>query len=350
LRAACAEGYSTEMKKTSDNKDADSSGDRTDPLVSIVLSFRNEEEVIPELLRRLRKVLGERCACRYELVFVNDDSSERSRELLMDAAEGYDDIKIINMSRVFGVSPCVLAGMEYSSGDVVVYMDSDLQDPPEVIPELMEAWKGGADIVHTVRLSRAGESRIKMWITRIGYRILKYGSSIDLIINAGDFKLLSRRAVDEVVKLREKRPFMRGLVHWVGFDQAQVPYHRASRKGGKTKFPVFSRKVINNFLDSALISFSDVPLKAFVVLGSLISFVSFLYLPYLGVKRLLGYSIPQGFLFVTAFFLLGGMILLGIGILGLYISSIFLETKGRPNYIVKSTFGFEDDSGQGGKK
>jgi len=112
------------------SKGADSPRDRTDPLVSVVLSFRNEQEVIPELLRRLRKVLTDDCKCRYELVFVNDDSSDRSRELLMDAAEGYDDIKIINMSRVFGVSPCVLAGMEYSSGDVVVYMDSDLQDPP----------------------------------------------------------------------------------------------------------------------------------------------------------------------------------------------------------------------------
>jgi len=332
------------------SKDAGSPKDRTDPLVSIVLSFRNEEETIPELLRRLRKVLRDECTCRYELIFVNDDSSDRSRELLMEAAEGYNDIKIINMSTVFGVSPCVLAGMEYSSGDVVIYMDSDLQDPPEVIPELLNAWKNGSDVVHTVRLSREGESRIKLWISKLGYIILKYGSSIDLIINAGDFKLLSRRVVDEVVKLKEKRPFMRGLVHWVGFDQAQVSYHRESRKGGKTKFPVFSRRVINNFLDSALISFSDVPLKVFIVLGLLISFVSFLYLPYLGIKRLLGYGIPEGFLFVAAFFLLGGMILLGIGILGLYISSIFLETKARPNYIVKSTFGFEEDSNQGGKK
>jgi len=323
------------------------------PKLSVVLSFFNEQEVLPELIQRLRKVLSKECEEKnlsgYELIFVNDASTDHSKEMLLAAAEEYADIKIITMSRNFGVSPCVLAGIEYSSGEAVIYMDADLQDPPEVIPELIKSWENGADVVHTIRLSRAGESLIKLWITKLGYNILKYISSIDLIVNAGDFKLLSRRAVNEVIQLKEKRPFMRGLVSWVGFNQTQVSYHRESRNAGKTKFPIFSSKVINNFLDSALISFSDVPLKIFVILGSVISFVSFLYLPYLGVKKLLGYGIPQGFLFITAFFFLGGMILLGIGILGLYISSIFLETKKRPNYIVESLFGFEEES-QKGKK
>lgn len=325
-------------------KTPNTAGLPAEKLVSIVLSFINEQEVIPELVQRIRKVFDDLPQYRCEMIFVNDNSTDKSLQILKEQAEGRDDIKILNMSRTFGVSPCVIAGMEYSSGDAVIYMDADLQDPPETIPKMIKKWENRADVVHTVRLSRAGETRIKLWITKIGYRILKCVSSVDLIMNAGDFKLLSRRAVDEVIKLKEKRPFMRGLVSWVGFDQARVPYHRDARRGGKTKFHIFSSKVINNFLDSALISFSDVPLKIFVILGTLISFFSFLYLPYLGFKAILGFSVPEGFLLITAFFFLEGMILLGIGVLGLYISSIFLETKGRHNYIVKDTYGFEDES------
>src|SRR5688572_22953518 len=172
--------------------------------LSIVFSFRNEEEVLPELLNRVRSVMDQEIAAghlsEYELIFVNDASTDRSEVILRDAAKERDDIKIITMSRRFGVSPCVLAGMEYSVGDLVVYMDADLQDPPEVIPRMLQTWRerDEVDVVHTQRESRAGESKFKLWITELGYQILRRVSSIDMQIEVGDFKLLSRRAVDHL--------------------------------------------------------------------------------------------------------------------------------------------------------
>lgn len=314
--------------------------------LSIVLSFYNEEDVLPELIRRLRNVLDSECKKKtidnYELIFVNDASTDRSEEILQEAANGHKDIKILNMSRNFGVSPCVLAGMEYSSGDIVVYMDADLQDPPEVLPELIRAWRHEhVDVVHTVRTSREGESRIKLWITKLGYHILRTVSTVDLQIETGDFKLLSRRAVEHLVQLKEKKPFMRGLVCWIGFPQATIRYHRDARFSGKTKFPVLSKKVIRNFLDSALISFSDVPLQFSLVAGFLVSFGAFLYLIYIVIQMMKGVTLPPWSPVMVALLLLGGVQLLTVGVLGLYINSIYLETKQRPNYILENTFGFD---------
>lgn len=315
------------------------------PKLSVILSFYNEEDVLPELIRRLRAVLRQECQqgslSAYELIFVNDASTDRSLEILYAAAQGEQDLKILNMSRNFGVSPCVLAGMEYSSGEIVVYMDADLQDPPEVIPELIRAWREQrVDVVHTVRQSRDGESRLKLWLTDVGYYVLKTVSTIQLQIEAGDFKLLSRRAAEHVIQLREKKPFMRGLVCWIGFPQTTVRYHRDARFSGDTKFPVFSRKVIRNFLDSALISFSDVPLQFSLFAGFLVSLGAFLYLIYFFIQIFRGIALPAWSPVMVAVLLLGGAQLLTIGVLGLYINSIYLEAKRRPNYILESTFGF----------
>jgi glycosyltransferase involved in cell wall biosynthesis len=315
------------------------------PSLSVVFSFANEEDVLPEAIGRLRTTLGEECAkgriSRYELVFVNDASGDRSLEVLMEAARGHDDIRIVNMARNFGVSPCALAGMEYSSGDLVVYMDIDLQDPPEVIHDLLKAQREtGADVVHTIRRSRAGEGRLKLAITWLGYRILHAVSSVPLRIEAGDFKMLSRRAVNELVKLREKRPFLRGLVAWVGFKQAEIYYDRLPRGGGKTKFPVISVKVVRNFLDSALISFSDIPLQAATVVGMLTSLAAFVFLIYIIVEKMQGHNLPDWSAIMATMLFLGGAQLLFMGIMGLYVNAIYLEAKNRPNYIVESTFGF----------
>jgi len=311
------------------------------PVISVVLSFKNEEGTIPELIRRLRNVFDTEYKNKFELIFVNDNSTDRSEEVLLAAAKGHNDVKIINMSRTFGVSECVLAGMEYSSGDVVIYMDADLQDPPEVIPELITAWKSGEniDVVHTARLSRAGESRIKLWITKLGYIILKYVSDINLQIEVGDFKLLSRRAINHVIKFKEKKPFLRGLVNWIGFNQTTIYYRREARYSGQNKFPTLGYRVIQNFLNSALISFSDLPLKVSFIVGALLSLCALLML-LLIVVITQTISLLQAVMIVMLF--LGGIQLISIGILGLYIYSIFLETKGRPNYIIESTFGFDN--------
>lgn len=316
-------------------------------IVSVVFSFWNEEEVLEELLRRVRAVFDLLIVAGeiggYELIFVNDASTDRSEQILRRAMQNRDDIRLINMSRNFGVSPCVLAGMLYARGDAVIYMDADLQDPPELIPQLVQVWKTrpDVDVVHTVRRSRAGESRLKLAVTRLGYWILRAVSTIDLPLEAGDFKLLSRRAVNLVTQFHEKRPFLRGLVCWIGFPQEKVYYHRQPRHSGKTKFRVLGLKVIRNFIDSAVISFSDVPLKLATALGLAFSTAAFVYMlwiltGWLGGREVAGWSAT-----LVAVLFLGGVQLMSVGVLGTYVASIFLEVKGRPNFIIRECAGFE---------
>jgi dolichol-phosphate mannosyltransferase len=314
--------------------------------ISVVLSFFNEEDVLEELVVRLRKVFRETLAGvvrDYELIFVNDASTDRSLEILLGLSKRNRDMKIINMSRNFGVSPCVLAGMQYASGDAVIYMDADLQDPPEMIIRMVDGWlTGKVDVVHMRRISRAGESRFKMFVTRLGYRILRRFSNIDLQPEVGDFKLLSRRTVNEMTRLKEKKPFTRGLARWIGFRQITMDYHREERFAGKTKFPVTHRKVIGNFLDSALISFSDIPLKIPLILGLFISFGAVASLIVMFVMKFSGWSLPGWPVVAAIVLVIGGIQLFAMGIVGLYIHAIYLETKNRPNFIIESTHGFEN--------
>jgi glycosyltransferase involved in cell wall biosynthesis len=316
------------------------------PEVSVILTFYNEEETLEELVRRLRNVFRndlKDVINDYELIFVNDASTDRSIEFVLGLAKGNRDIKIINTSRKFGVYPCMLAGMRYSSGDGVIYLDSDLQDPPELIPEMVKAWLSqNADVVHTKRLSRAGESKIKLWITNIGYLVLGKISNIHIEPNVGDFKLLSRRATDELLKIKEKNPFVRGLVNWIGFKQTTIDYHRDARYAGKTKHPVYSWKVAKHFLDHALISFSDIPLKVSLFVGCFISFGAFCYLVILLTRNLSGLPVPDLAAIMATMLMLGGIQLMTIGVLGLYINAVFLEAKNRPDYIVESTYGFDE--------
>ena len=316
--------------------------------ISVIFSFRNEAEVLPELIRRTRIVfknaLEAGMISSYELIFVDDASQDRSLEILQQNASGHDDIRILTMSRPFGVAPCIIAGMKYSTGDCVVYLDTDLQDPPEIIPELLRAWQDGQDIdvVHTIRRTRLGESRLKILITHLGYWILNHTTDIALPKEAGDFKLLSRRVVNHITQFKEKNPFIRGLVCWAGFNQIFIYYDRHPRAAGKTKFPVLSRGVIENFFDSALISFSNFPLKLALLAGSIVFLGSFALLTYTIVQKIIFPSQTGLSMTLMAILFLGGLQLMASGILGLYLNSIFLEAKGRPNYIIKETFGFTD--------
>ena len=240
--------------------------------LSVVLTFFNEQDILPVLVDRLRKtmrgLIEKEKIGKYEMIFVNDDSSDDSEKKLFSLAENNDDIRIINMSRNFGMAECLMAGMEYATGDAVVYMATDLQDPPEVIPEMIQAWQEGQDIdvVNTVRTSRSGEPAFKMFLTKIGYRILYTMTDIKHPIEVSEFKLLSRRVTEYLLMMREKKPFIRGLVCWIGFKQVFVPYHREPRHSGKSKFPIFGPKVFWDFLESALISFSSIPLKIMVAM------------------------------------------------------------------------------------
>jgi dolichol-phosphate mannosyltransferase len=318
--------------------------------ISVVLSFYNERNILPELLQRMRAVFSslieKKVTESYELIFVNDNSTDESEKFLISELDK-GDIVLINMSRNFGVSECVLAGMANSRGDVVVYMDADLQDPPEVIPQLLEAWRADAeaDVIYTTRIRRHGEHWLKMLVTKIGYRFINIISDIELQLDSGDFKLLSRRAVDNLLQLKEDKPYMRGLVSWIGFKQVQVFYDRSERFDGRanTKMKVLSRKVIYYWLDRALISFSDAPLKVMLLAGFVLSTSSLLYIFVVIAQKILGISIPGLSAIMSAILFLGGIQMIMLGFIGLYVGAIFREVKRRPRYIVKNIIGVKNN-------
>jgi dolichol-phosphate mannosyltransferase len=312
-------------------------------MISVVLSFFNEEEVIPELLERLRKSLAS-VDVDYELIFVNDASTDHSLALLLRFRESDPKIKILNMSRNFGrdrQGVCVIAGIEHAKGDAIIFMDTDLQDPPELLPQMIERWKGDdVDVVYTTRLSRAGETKTKLWITALGYKILQWVSEGIIPVDSGDFKLISRRLANHLMTFQEKRPFLRGLIPWVGYKQTQICYHREPRLSGKTKYWVISPKVINNFL-SAVISYSDFPLKVSIFLGIATASGAFLLLFYALACKYFGVATPGSTGILVAVFLLSGIQLIVLGVAGLYIGLIFDEVRNRPRYIVESKIGFD---------
>lgn len=298
----------------------------TAPLVSVVLSFRNEADNIPTLVARLDRMFATQ-RVEYELVFVNDDSTDRSLTVLLAEREKNPRVKIVNMSRRFGVAECVLAGMRAARGDAVIYMDADLQDPPEVIPAMVERWRQGAEVVHTVRTHRRGESALKMFATRIAYRFIQLGSAIELPIDAGDFKLLSRAAVDQLLQVRESDPYLRGLVVWLGFNQVFVPYERDARHAGRTHFPFFSKNPWKTFV-VGMTSFSFLPIYACFALAAIgLAWSVFLLI------------LSGPFLAALTFF--WATTLAAIGGLGIYLIRIYKDVRGRPQYIVKSMIGID---------
>jgi polyisoprenyl-phosphate glycosyltransferase len=310
-------------------------------LLSLVLSFRNEAEVIPELVDRLDKAI-ESADLDYELIFVNDASTDGSLALLEQIRIRNPRVKILNMSRRFGVAPCVMAGFHYARGDAVVYMDTDLQDPPELIPTLVARWREGADVVYTVRTDRRGESRVKLALTRAAYRVIQRASSIALPVEAGDFKLLSRRVVDELLRLGEQDLYMRGLVTWIGFRQVAVPYERQPRGAGVTHFPLLgSMGPIATFV-AGFTSFSHAPLVLSLLLGIAVGALAKLVLLGMIVAWLVGAPPSSGAVLVALGVLCWATLLFGIGVLGLYVARIHREALGRPRYIVESAVGFEE--------
>lgn len=302
-------------------------------LLSIVFSFRNEEENLRELVQRTHAALDGLSGIKADLIFVNEDSSDGSLAVLKDLQRSFP-ITIVNMSRRFGVTPCVLAGFAQSHGDAVVYMDADLQDPPELIPKMVECFRSGVDVVHTTRTHRDGEGPFKMWLTRKAYRLINRFSDIHLPENTGDFKLLSRKVVDEILHLKEYDPYMRGLSVWVGYRQDFVYYRREPRWKGKTKFPLLSKGPVSEFT-RGLTAFSAAPLYLALFFGAITSLLAFGLILYAVVTKITGSAVPgvSGVLIAVAFF--SGIILLTNGVLGIYVARIYYEVKGRPQYIIK---------------
>ena len=302
-------------------------------LLSIVFSFRNEEGNISELVERINKSLNNLKEWKYEIIFVNDDSTDNSENILLDLQKN-NPIKIINMSRNFGVDPCVIAGFRHAKGDAIVYLHTDLQDPPEIIPKLIKKYEEGNEVVHTVRTKRHGESKFRMFITKVAYHIIHYLSDLNLPIEAGDYKLISRKALDKILMQNEFRPYVRGLSVWVGYKQTSVHYEREARGAGKSKMSLLSAGPVVDFI-SGVTSYSLKPLYMGIFFGFLSIILSFFLIIYALILKFNGLAIPGATSIIIAISFFSGILLFTLGIIGIYLARIFEQTKGRDQYIIK---------------
>ena len=302
-------------------------------LLSIVFSFRNEEGNIEPLVKRIATTIEKIENWKYELIFVNDDSSDKSEQILLNLQKNYP-IKLINMSRNFGIDPCVLAGFRNSSGDAIIYLHADQQDPPEIIPDLVKKYEEGNEIVHTVRTKRKGEGKFRMFLTKIAYKIIDTVSDINLPVQAGDYKLISKKALNEILKQKEFRPYVRGLSVWVGFKQDFVYYEREARGEGESKMPLLSAGPITDFINGVT-SYSLKPLYLGIIFGLISMIISFLLIIYALYLKLNALAIPGATSIVISVSFFSGIILFTLGIIGIYLARIFEQTKGREQYVIK---------------
>jgi dolichol-phosphate mannosyltransferase len=302
-------------------------------LVSIVCSFRNEELTINELINRIDKSLINLNDWEYEIIFVNDYSTDNSIKEIKNFFNKKYNITLINMSRNFGGHSCRIAGFEYASGEAVIYFDTDLQDPPEIFPELIKKYQEGYDVVHTVRKKRLGETKLKIFATKLAYKIITFLSDINLRGESGDFKLLSRKAINYILKFNESDPYLRGLSVWIGFRQYYYEYIRDPRKYGSSQYSII--QAAPEFL-RGVTSFSVKPLYLGIILGFFSVFVSFGLVVFSIITKLLNTAVPgvSGILIAISFF--SGIIMLNIGLLGIYVAKINNQVMGRPRYIIEN--------------
>ena len=300
-------------------------------MISVVIPVYNEEACLEALFERLSS-LEQQGQDRYEFIFVDDGSTDRSREIIQTLAAGHDNVKYVLFSRNFGHEAAVTAGLDYASGDAVVIIDADLQDPPELIPEMIDKWRQGYQIVYAQRRSRKGERISKRLSAWLFYRIIQWLSPIYIPADTGDFRLIDRRVVQEFRRCREQNRFVRGLISWTGFKQAPVLFDRNPRYGGKTKYDFFRLLLL---AVDVVVGFSNVPLRIGMFLGFLTCTFSFLVALWIVFNKLV-FDIPiEGYaLLATGVFFLGGAQLLIIGLLGEYIGRIYRQVQGRPLYVV----------------
>ena len=308
-------------------------------LISIIFSFKNEEKNLKELVKRVNSSLSILKNWKYEMIFVNDSSDDKSEEILLDLQKT-NPITIINMTRTFGVGPCVLAGFRHAKGDAIIYMDTDLQDPPEILTKLIEEHEKGAEIVHTVRTKRLGESSFKLLITKLAYKIINYLSDIPLPTEAGDFKLISKTALNKILEQKEFRPYVRGMSVWVGYKQSFVKYERQSRSDGQSKFPLYSKGPITEFING-ITSYSLKPLYLGILLGFFSLLFSISLIVYALYAKYVGVAVPGSTSIIITISFFSGILLLTIGIVAIYIARIFEQTKGREQYVIKNIKIFE---------
>lgn len=305
------------------------------PDLSVVLPVFNEQGGLPEVYRRVKAVLV-KTGLSHEIIFVNDGSRDGSWQVLLDLANRDRMVKAVNLSRNFGHQVAITAGIDASGGASVIVMDSDLQDPPELIEALLQKYREGFDVVYAQRRTRDGETWFKRTTARVFYRVIRRMTTVDMPIDTGDFRLMSRRVVDDLKRMQEQSRFVRGLVTWVGYNQAPVLYDRERRYGGDTKFPV--TKMMKFALDG-ITGFSSQPLRLASHAGLLLAAASLVLMLGFAAYKLSGGSglVPGWTSLMVAVLFLGGLQLLAIGILGEYIGRIYEEAKRRPLYLVQET-------------
>ncbi|OGI20709.1 MAG: glycosyltransferase [Candidatus Melainabacteria bacterium RIFCSPHIGHO2_02_FULL_34_12] len=304
---------------------------------SIVIPVFNEEPVIQEFYSRLKKVMDSTNE-NYELIFINDGSYDSTGELVKNFAKKDSKVKLLNFSRNFGHQIAISAGLDYASGDATVIIDADLQDPPEIIIEMIKKWKEGYEVVYGKRIKRKGETFFKKFTAFVFYRLLKNLTSFDIPVDTGDFRLIDKKICNIIKGLSEKSRYLRGLISWMGFKQTSVEYIRDERHAGYTKY--YLRNLLKLALDG-ITSFSYKPLKLAYYFGFGLSGFSFLYLLILIYQKLfIKTTIPGWSSVIAVILFFNGIILIILGIIGEYIGRIYEETKGRPLYILRDKVGF----------
>lgn len=312
----------------------------TDIRYSIVIPVYNEEVVLCQTYQRLKQVM-DTTRESYELIFVNDGSSDHTLEMIKSIRAQDEDVKLISFSRNFGHQIAITAGMDYASGAAVVVIDADLQDPPELILKMIAKWKEGYNVVYAKRTKRKGETWFKKLTARLFYRILSASTDLNIPTDTGDFRLLDRRVCEELKRLPEKNRYVRGLVSWVGFKQTAVEYERDERLAGESKYPL--KKMIKLSLDG-ITSFSYKPIKLATYAGAIIISSGITYLVVLLLLKIFSKSAIAGWNLVLAMqFVLSGVLLTMMGVIGEYIGRIYDETRNRPLYIVNECYGLKNE-------
>jgi polyisoprenyl-phosphate glycosyltransferase len=308
------------------------------PVYSIVAPVFNEQELLPEFYRRAVAAM-EQLGEPFELVLINDGSRDRTLAIMRELNEADPRVKVINFSRNFGHQLAITAGIDYARGDAVVVIDSDLQDPPEVIPGLIAEWKNGNQVVFAVRTEREGETAFKKATATLFYRMIRNITNVDIPVDTGDFRLMDRRVVNVLKQMREQKRFMRGLSVWVGFKQTGVGYKRDARKAGETKYPL--RKMLKFAMDG-ITAFSYLPLQMATYTGFVIAVLGLMGIIAVILLRLLGAELAGQATTLVAVLFMGGVQLVCIGIIGEYLGRIYDEVKRRPLYIVAEELGFDE--------
>jgi len=308
-------------------------------MISIVVPCFNEEEILRETNRRLVSVL-EQLPQAFEILYVDDGSSDRTPEILRELQALDKRIRVVRFSRNFGHQMAITAGLEHASGDAVVIIDADLQDPPEVIADFVAKWMDGFEVVYGVRTEREGETAFKLWTAKLFYRLIGKLSETEIPLDTGDFRLMGRRVVDALLSMPERDRFVRGMVSWLGYSQAAVPYRRAARAAGVTKFSLLK---MLRFATDGIVSFSILPLRLATWVGFAASGIALLGILITVIERFMGVpGLVKGWAsMLVAILFIGGAQLICMGIIGEYVGRIYGESKRRPLYIVSERMGFQ---------